>query len=265
MGGARRTSASTSCSSTTASTSPATTCATRAATIPHLLSEPEEKLMAEKAQTGRSAWAPPVRRADGAGRGRRGRAARGRAEPPACTPTARRAARRPRRSPRRSSPACARAPTSSTRSRSTSPSTTGCATTRRWVQSRNLSNEASDESVQALVDAVQGRYEIARRWYRLKAKLLGVDRLADYDRMAPVITDEEQPIAWPEAQDDGARLLPLVLAASSATSSRSSSTSRWIDAPVRAHKRGGAFCAYTVPSRPPVRAAQLDGAPARRA
>ena len=69
-----------------------------------------------------------------------------------------------------------------------------------WVQSRNLSNEASDESVQALVDAVQGRYEIARRWYRLKAKLLGVDRLADYDRMAPVITDEEQPIAWSDAK-----------------------------------------------------------------
>src|SRR5215218_7550232 len=58
-----------------------------------------------------------------------------------------------------------------------------------WVAARNLSNEASDESVQALVDAVQNRYELARRWYRVKARLLGIEKLADYDRMASVSTD----------------------------------------------------------------------------
>ena len=58
-----------------------------------------------------------------------------------------------------------------------------------WLQSRNLANEASDESVQALVTAVRNRYELPRRWYRLKAQLLGLDRLKDYDRMAAV-TDE---------------------------------------------------------------------------
>src|ERR1700677_451176 len=52
-----------------------------------------------------------------------------------------------------------------------------------WLAARNLSNEASDESVQALIDAVRGRFEIARRWYRLKARLLGVERLADHDAM----------------------------------------------------------------------------------
>ena len=40
--------------------------------------------------------------------------------------------------------------------------------------------------MQALVDAVSGRYDIPQRWYTLKAQLLGVDRLADYDRMASV-------------------------------------------------------------------------------
>src|SRR5256884_9250550 len=54
-----------------------------------------------------------------------------------------------------------------------------------WLASRNLENEASDESVTALVEAVRGRYDIAQRWYRLKARLLGIGRLADYDRMAP--------------------------------------------------------------------------------
>ena len=55
-----------------------------------------------------------------------------------------------------------------------------------WLASRNLANEASDESVAALIEAVRARYELPRRWYRLKARLLGLDRLADYDRMAAV-------------------------------------------------------------------------------
>ena len=59
-----------------------------------------------------------------------------------------------------------------------------------WISSRNLANEASDESVQALVDAVRGAYDIPQRWYRLKARLLGVERLKDYDRMAPVADEE---------------------------------------------------------------------------
>src|SRR5262249_49793440 len=60
-----------------------------------------------------------------------------------------------------------------------------------WIASRNLSNEASDESVQALVEAVKGRYGLARRWYETKARLLGIDRLADYDRKAAVTRGAE--------------------------------------------------------------------------
>ena len=59
-----------------------------------------------------------------------------------------------------------------------------------WLAERNLANEASDESVRALIEAVRRRYEIPRRWYRLKARLLGVERLADYDRMAAVTEDD---------------------------------------------------------------------------
>ena len=118
-----------------------------------------------------------------------------------------------------------------------------------WIASRNLSNEASDESVQALVDAVQGRYSIPQRWYTLKAQLLGLDRIADYDRMASV-ADTESEIGWAEATDDRARRVRVVLAASSPTPRASSSTA-WIDAPARPGKRPGAFCAYTVPSHHP--------------
>ncbi len=118
-----------------------------------------------------------------------------------------------------------------------------------WIASRNLANEASDESVQALVDAVVSRYDIPQRWYALKAQLLGVDRLADYDRMASV-ADAEAEFGWTEARE-------LVLDAYASFSPQLADVAQrffnesWIDAPVRPGKRPGAFCAYTVPSHHP--------------
>jgi oligoendopeptidase F len=118
-----------------------------------------------------------------------------------------------------------------------------------WIASMNLANEASDESVQALVAAVQARYDIPQRWYALKARVLGLDRLADYDRMASV-ADEESEFGWHEARE-------LVLDAYGSFSDELQSAAHrffdeaWIDAPVRPGKRPGAFCAYTVPSKHP--------------
>jgi oligoendopeptidase F len=115
-----------------------------------------------------------------------------------------------------------------------------------WLASRNLSNEASDESVMALIEAVRARFDIPQRWYRLKAKLLGIDRLADYDRSAPVLKEDVN-YSFAEARD-------LVLDTYHSFSpvagdvTRRFFAERWVDAPPRPHKRGGAFCAYTVPS-----------------
>ena len=61
-----------------------------------------------------------------------------------------------------------------------------------WISARNLSNDTTDEAVQALVDAVVGRYEVVQRYYTLKAKLLGLERLSFYDRMAPLADDPTQ-------------------------------------------------------------------------
>jgi oligoendopeptidase F len=115
-----------------------------------------------------------------------------------------------------------------------------------WLSSRNLSNEASDESVRALIEAVRANYDLPQRWYTLKARLLGIDRLADYDRSASVATEEVE-VEWPEATD-------IVLTSFREFSPVLHDTAkrffdeRWIDAPVRPGKRGGAFCAYAVPS-----------------
>ena len=118
-----------------------------------------------------------------------------------------------------------------------------------WLASRNLANEASDESVEALIEAVVGRYELARRWYRLKARLLGLDKLAYWDRMAPV-SDTEERIPYDEARE-------IVLDCYTGFSPELGATAGaffgngYIDGPPRPGKRGGAFCSYTVPSQHP--------------
>jgi len=115
-----------------------------------------------------------------------------------------------------------------------------------WLAARNLSNEASDESVMALIEAVRGRFSIAQRWYTLKARLLGVEQIADYDRSAPV-APEQVSYSFGQARE-------LVLDTYQSFSPKAGEVVRrffaesWVDAPVRPHKRGGAFCAYTVPS-----------------
>jgi oligoendopeptidase F len=114
-----------------------------------------------------------------------------------------------------------------------------------WISSRNLANETTDEAVEALVEATTSRYDVARRYYRLKARLLGLDRLDHYDRFAPVSTDSVK-TSWDEArrivvdaytdfsEDAGAIIARFF-------------DDRWIDGPVRPDKRTGAFCATTVP------------------
>lgn len=118
-----------------------------------------------------------------------------------------------------------------------------------WVSSRNLSNEASDESVDALVKAVVGRYDIPQRWYKLKAQVLGLNKLSDFDRNASVADGEER-IGWDQATG-------IVRDAYGSFSPELADVvgrfidEGWIDAPIREGKRAGAFCAYTVPSHHP--------------
>ena len=115
-----------------------------------------------------------------------------------------------------------------------------------WLAARNLANEASDASVMALIEAVRGRFDIPQRWYRLKARLLGLDRIADYDRAAPVL-DQEITFSFGDARE---MVLDVYSGFSpeAGTVARRFFDERWIDAPVREHKRGGAFCSYAVPS-----------------
>lgn len=117
------------------------------------------------------------------------------------------------------------------------------------IDARNLANEIEGESVNALIDACVRNYPLVARYYRLKAKLLGIDDLKDYDRYAPVPGAEGRR-EWPQARE-------IVLSAYADFSPPMADIARrffdesWIDAELRPGKRGGAFSASTVPSAHP--------------
>ena len=61
------------------------------------------------------------------------------------------------------------------------------------MSSRNLSEEVSDETVNALAQTVRDNYKnIAWRFYKLKAKLLGVDKINYWDRNAPLPIEDDK-------------------------------------------------------------------------
>jgi oligoendopeptidase F len=118
-----------------------------------------------------------------------------------------------------------------------------------WISAFNLQHEISDDAVDTLVDAVIGRYDIARRHFRLRARLLGLDRLASYDVAAPIGGDVEI-VPWERAQE-------IILDAYGAFSPHAREiverafTERWIDAALRPAKAPGAFCTRPAPGSHP--------------
>ena len=64
---------------------------------------------------------------------------------------------------------------------------------------RNMANETDHTTVDALVDSVTSKYSLVQRYYQLKADLLGLNEMFDYDRYAPMI-DNEATISWDEAR-----------------------------------------------------------------
>src|SRR5438477_7597615 len=118
-----------------------------------------------------------------------------------------------------------------------------------WISSRNLANETSDEAVQALVEAVTGRYDVCIRYYRVKKRLLDVGDLHEWDRYAPV-GEVARSLTWDESK-------ALVLDSYRRFSPRAGElvedffTHGWIDAPVVAGKAGGAYCMPVTPRHHP--------------
>ena len=215
---------------------------------PHLLSEPEEKILAEKSVTGRQAWVRYLDETLSANRYEWG----GKQVP---QEVILRQLYEPGRDVRRMAAASLTRGLRAVQRTTTFVMNTLLAekssedTLRRfpaWISSRNMDNQVDDATVDALVKAVTARYDIVARYYRLKKKLLGLDVLYDYDRYAALKAAERR-FSWEEAR-------AAVLEAYGSFHPRMAEIAslffekRWIDASVHSGKRGGAFSSSTVPS-----------------
>src|SRR5260221_1845121 len=122
---------------------------------------------------------------------------------------------------------------------------------KRPQSAMNLANVVEDEVVDALVSSVKGAYpRLAHRYYTLKAKGFGVDKMPYWERNAPLPEHDDRVIPWNEAEK-------IVLDAYGAFSPELAKVGKkffgtgWIDAPARPGKSPGAFAHPTVPSAHP--------------
>ena len=111
------------------------------------------------------------------------------------------------------------------------------------VASQNLANRVDDKAVDTLAETVRENYaDIAHRFYKLKAKWLGVKKLEYWDRNAPLPFETDRKYTWDEAVD-------IVLTAYKEFSPDLYDLAKdffnkqnsWIDVPPRDGKRSGAF------------------------
>ena len=111
---------------------------------------------------------------------------------------------------------------------------------------RHLANHVEPEVVQALRDAVVAAYpRLSHRYYALKAKWLGLEKLQHWDRNAPLPDEPDRKVGWEEAKamvlDAYAGFDPKMAALAQPFFEKG-----WIDAPVKPGKAPGAFAHPTV-------------------
>jgi len=119
------------------------------------------------------------------------------------------------------------------------------------ADSRHLANRVERDVVNALTAAVKNAYpRLSHRYYKMKAKWLGMEQMNYWDRNAPLPETPDALIPWNDAKD-------IVLSAYSGFAPEMADIARdffdknWIDAPVRDGKAPGAFAHPTVPSAHP--------------
>jgi oligoendopeptidase F len=107
------------------------------------------------------------------------------------------------------------------------------------MEPTHLRNELDGEVVERMLEAVEAHYHLAHRWFRVKARLLGLERLELHDQYAPI--GQARSVAFDEARGmidvSFRRFSPEIAEIAGAFFAE-----RRIDAEPRAGKRGGAFC-----------------------
>jgi oligoendopeptidase F len=117
-------------------------------------------------------------------------------------------------------------------------------------QARHLSNELDRETVDLVMRLCRENYSLVSRFYQVKREILGLPELTHIDRYAPLFDTEEE-VEWERARqmvlDAFGEFSPELRRRADEFFER-----RWIDAEPRPGKRGGAFCSYNTPDTHPV-------------
>ncbi len=124
------------------------------------------------------------------------------------------------------------------------------------ISVRNVANDVPDGAVDALLDVVAEKAGVFHRYFRLKAKALGQERLSRYDLYAPILPQGEGPpvVADRVEYSDAAELVLQTFSRFDEGFGQQALrvfTDDHIDALPRPGKKGGAFCATLLPSQTP--------------
>jgi oligoendopeptidase F len=127
------------------------------------------------------------------------------------------------------------------------------------ISARNLGNDIPDEAVNILLETARGNAKTFQRYFKLKARLLGVEKLRRYDIYAPVAAAQKKYEFGTAAQ--------MVLDAFSAFDPKFAELVRRVldqdhlDSEVRKGKDSGAFCASVLPESTPYVLLNYQGRP----
>lgn len=117
------------------------------------------------------------------------------------------------------------------------------------IQPTNIGNEIPDEAVEHLMEVTEANYGLAQEYFRLKARMLGMDKIRNTDVYAPVVESEKK-YSFAEARDmvvasygaydpDFGRIVAAFF------------DERRVDVMPRTGKSGGAFAMGISPEAPP--------------
>jgi oligoendopeptidase F len=117
-------------------------------------------------------------------------------------------------------------------------------------QSRHLSNELTRETVDLVMRLCKDYYPMVSRYYVVKKEIMGLPKLTHIDRYAPLHAAEGK-VTWDEAR----KMVTEAFGGFSTEMAKRADEffeKNWIDAEPRNGKTGGAFCSYNTPDTHPV-------------
>lgn len=127
------------------------------------------------------------------------------------------------------------------------------------ISARNLANDIPDEVIDTLLGVAERNAGVFQRYFELKARWLGIDRLRRYDVYAPVAKSNKTYAFGDAAEmvlDSFHQFDPKVASLAQAVFDENH-----LDSVVRKGKRGGAFCSTVTPDLTPWVLVNYQGRP----